>query len=154
MTTAKKSGPAEKNTHKLAVVLVRGMVDVSWDIKDTIRMLRLRRKNHCVVINDTPMARGMIVKAKDYVTWGPIDEKTYHLLLAKRGKEFQSRENDSKKKYQYAMVVEDGKKYKPYFALNPPRKGFCRKGIKVAFSAGGALGYRGEKMADLVQRML
>lgn len=153
MTAARKTEHSEHNA-KLAIVLVRGMVDVSQDIKDTIRMLRLQRKNHCVIVNNTPAMRGMIVKAKDYVTWGPIDDKTVHQLLAKRGQEFKSRENDSKNKYQYKLLMVENKKYKPYFTLNPPRKGFGRKGIKVAFSAGGALGYRGDKMNNLIERML
>src|SRR3989344_5098018 len=151
MAATQKTGPAEHNA-KLAVILVRGMVDVSQDIKDTIRLLRLQRKNHCVVVNITPMIRGMITKAKDYVTWGPIDDKMFHQLLAKRGKEFKSRENDAKNKYHYKLLIVENKKYKPYFTLNPPRKGFGRKGIKVAFSAGGALGYRGDKMSNLVER--
>jgi len=37
--------------------------------------------------------------------------------------------------------------------LHPPRGGFERKGIKKSFSVGGALGYRGEKMNDLLRKM-
>ena len=43
---------------------------------------------------------------------------------------------------------------KPFFRLNPPVKGFDRKGIKVPFSLGGALGYRKEKINDLIKRMV
>ena len=40
------------------------------------------------------------------------------------------------------------------FRLNPPRGGFERKGIKVSFNSGGALGYRGEKINSLIKKML
>ncbi len=38
--------------------------------------------------------------------------------------------------------------------LAPPRGGWERKGIKKSFAEGGALGYRGRKMDDLIKRML
>ncbi|MBI4151975.1 uL30 family ribosomal protein [Candidatus Woesearchaeota archaeon] len=142
------------NGTKLAVVLVRGMIDLNTPLRDTLSSLRLHHKNHCVVVGDSPVSRGMIQKVKDYVTWGEISPAVYQELVEKRGKEFKARLTDGKKKYAYAFIEFQGKKYKPYFALNPPRKGFGRKGIKVAFRAGGALGFRGEKINDLLQRMM
>lgn len=139
---------------KLAVVLVRGLVKVTKPIKDTIAMLNLKRKNCCVVVENNAMNEGMIIKAKDYVTWGEISSDTFQRLLEMRGKEFKKRETDSKGKYEYNALEVNGRKYKKYFCLNPPRKGFGRKGIKVAFKAGGALGYRGEKINDLIIKML
>ncbi|MBI2103026.1 uL30 family ribosomal protein [Candidatus Woesearchaeota archaeon] len=139
---------------KLAVVLVRGLIDMNQPLKDALRVLRLHRKNHCVIVADNPVSRGMLNKVKDYVTWGEISSETYTELVERRGKEFKARQTDGKKKYSYATIEFKGKKYKPYFALNPPLKGFGRKGIKVAFRAGGALGNRGEKMNDLIKRMM
>ena len=37
---------------KLAIVLVRGVVGVTQSVKDTLSLLRLNRKNHCVVIDN------------------------------------------------------------------------------------------------------
>lgn len=139
---------------KIAVVLIRGCIDMTQQLKDTLRILGLLNKNHCVVLDDTAVIRGMIIKVKDYITWGVISDETYQQLFAKRGKEFKARETDTQQKYSYRVLVNDGKKYKPYFALNPPRKGYGRKGIKIAFRAGGALGDRGEKINDLLQRMM
>ncbi|MBI4147284.1 uL30 family ribosomal protein [Candidatus Woesearchaeota archaeon] len=130
---------------KLAVVLVRGMVKVVKPIKETLMMLNLNRKNHCVVIEDTPAYNGMLFKVKDYITWGEIDEATFAELVHKRGQLSDGRGKS---------VEINGKKYKRHFALNPPLKGFGRKGIKTSFKVGGGLGYRGEKMNDLVKRML
>ena len=111
-------------------------------------------KNNCVIINDTPENKGMLIKVKDYVTWGTLDDTTFKDLVEKRGHEYRGRTTDSKQKYSYKTFDVDGKKYKPYFRLNPPQKGFGRKGIKVAFKVGGALGDRKEKINDLIKRML
>ena len=139
---------------KLVVVLVRGLIDLSQEIKDTLRMLRLTRKNHCVVVDDTPSVHGMVVKVKDCVTFGPLSSETFAKLVEKRGVEFLGRKTDRQKAYSYDMIAYNGKDYLPYFRLSPPRKGFGRKGIKIAFGVGGALGNRGEKINDLIERML
>ena len=96
----------------------------------------------------------MINKVKDLVAWGTVTEETFKELVAKRGIEFRARQTDSRGHYHYRCLEYQGKKYKPYFALNPPLKGFGRKGIKVAFKAGGALGNRGEMINDLLKRMM
>jgi len=41
---------------------------------------------------------------------------------------------------------------KPVFRLAPPVKGY--EGIKRSFKEGGALGYRGKKINDLIWRMM
>ena len=52
------------------------------------------------------------------------------------------------------FIVINDKKIKKYFRLNAPRKGFGRKGIKHTFKEGGALGYRGQAINDLIKRMV
>ena len=141
-------------TNKLAIILVRGLVNVTQSVKDTLSLLRLNRKNHCVVIDNNPVNLGMIKKTKDFFTWGEIDEEMFKELVDKRGEEFQARLTDRKEKYSYKSLEINGRKYKPYFRLNPPKKGFGRKGIKVAFKVGGGLGYRADKINDLIKRML
>ena len=145
---------ASLSSSRIAAILVRGVVKGSQPLKDTLRILNLSRKNHCVVIDNTPVFRGMMQKAKDYLTWGEISEDTFQKLLAARGKEIRERTHDRKGKYAYHSLDVNGKKFLPYFTLNSPRKGFGRKGVKVSFKAGGALGYRGEKLNDLILRML
>jgi len=122
----------------IAVVLVRGLQHITSEIKDTLFMLRLRKKLTCVVLDDTPTNRGMIKKVKDYITWGAIDQDTLKLLVEKRGK----------------VNPEDKTKTKPYFNLHPPRGGFERKGTKKPFAMGGALGDRKEKINDLLKKMI
>lgn len=140
---------------KIIIVLVRGLIRVRGTIKDTLKMLRLTRKNHCAVVDNTPINMGMIKKAKDYITWGEIDPETYTELISKRGEQYEGPETCSKGKIKYnKFFVHEGKKYKKYFRLNPPRKGFGRKGIKIPFKVGGGLGYRGEKINQLIKNML
>ena len=144
---------SEENKKRLAVIRIRGQTGIKKDIKDTLKMLCLYRSNYCVVVDDSLF--GMIRKVKDYVTWGEIDDETYKLLVEKRGKEYTGRLTDSKKKINYKkFIIVNNKKYKKYFRLSPPRGGFERKGIKVPFTIGGALGYRKEKINDLIKKMV
>jgi len=126
----------EPASEKIAVIRVRGNIRVGQDNKDTLSMLRLYKKNYCVVLNGTASINGMIKKVKDYVTWGEIDDETFDLLKEKRGK------------------TKANGEMKPFFRLSPPRGGFERKGIKTAFTLGGALGYRESKINDLIKRMV
>lgn len=133
----------EKNKN-LAVVRVRGPVKINKEIESAMQLLRLYRKNYCTVVEATPLNLGMIKKVKNYVTFGEIDDETYRLLTEKRGKEHKGKKG-----------CEEGKtKYRPFFRLNPPKKGFGRKGIKVDFQIGGALGDRKEKINELIKRMI
>lgn len=126
----------KKENQKLAIVLVRGLIGMNYNIKKTIEMLKLHRKNSCVVVPDTPVSRGMAVKVKDYTTYGIINEETHKLLLEKRARKNKKGEIDN------------------VFRLSPPVKGFERKGIKKSFNIGGALGDRKEKINELIKRMI
>ncbi len=143
----------EKPIKKIAIIRIRGITGIKKDIKDTLNMLCLYHNNYCVVVSDSLL--GMIKKTKDYVTWGEIDDETYKLLVEKRGEEYKGRLTDTKKKINYKkFIIVNNKKYKKYFRLSPPRGGFERKGIKVPFKKGGALGYRKEKINDLIKKMV
>ena len=139
----------------LAAVRIRGRTMVRTTIVDAMNMLRLYKNNFCVVVPNTPTYIGMLKQAKDYITWGEIDDETFKLLVEKRGEEFHGRETDTKEliKYNDYFVV-GNKKLKRYFRLNSPRKGFGRIGIKQSFQRGGALGYRGAAINDLIKKMV
>jgi large subunit ribosomal protein L30 len=154
---------------KIGVVRIRGSMGVRKDIKDTMNILKLYNKNHCIIINNSPNLIGMLRKIKDYVTWGEIEEKTFKELLLKRGKIIGKKnltEQYIKEKtklsidefvnefFNFKKTLNDIPGLKSYFRLKPPVKGFERKGIKVPFSMGGVLGYRKEKINDLILRML
>src|SRR3989344_7223684 len=111
---------------KIAIIQIRTLCKTSTKVVDTLRMLHLSRKQHCSVYELSPALSGMLDRIKDVVTYGPISEETYKALCEKRG------EKDPK----------DASKLKNLFRLNPPRGGYERKGIKVPFTIGGALGER------------
>lgn len=153
---------------RLAVVRVRGTVGVRRDIRDTLRMLRLVRVNHAVIVDDRPSYLGMLQKAKDYITWGEINAETLAALLRKRGRLIGDKPltDEVVRKYtpyktidEFARAVinfeaelSDIPELKPVFRLHPPRKGY--EGIKRSWKEGGALGYRGEAINDLIMRMI
>ncbi len=120
---------------KIAVIRIRGTDDVNSHIEDTMRMLRLHKKHTCAVFEKSDNLMGMLMKSKDYVTYGELDDDTYKLLVDKRG------------------IKKDGKLQK-YFHLQPPRGGFGRRGVKYSFGQRGALGYRGVKINDLIKKMI
>jgi large subunit ribosomal protein L30 len=151
-----------------AVVRIRGHIKVDVRIEDTLRMLRLTRVNHCVVVPATKQTQGMVQKAKDYITWGEIDPETLTDLISKKGRILgEKRITDSyvREKTQYPNVQSLAKamarcefKYKdltdvkPIFRLHPPKGGF--RTIKRAIHAGGPLGYRGKDINRFIQRSL
>ena len=145
---------AQRQDTRLAVVLIRGVVKAPPFVRKTLALLNLHRVNQAVISVDTPALRGMVKQVKDYVTWGEISVETLSELLMKRGELYQGRLQDRFRIYKYRTSNFDGKAYKPSFRLSPPRSGFGRKGVKVAYAASGGLGYRGEAINDLIRRML
>lgn len=140
-----------------AVVRIRGSVDVREEIKDTLRMLRLTRVNHCVLVREDPKIEGMIRKVKDFVTWGEIGDKTLEKLVSQRGRMAGDKKLDLKEtksilaKMKKVENLKEIEGFKSVFRMNPPRKGY--EGTKQPFPK-GALGYRGEKINELLERMM
>lgn len=147
---------------KLAIVLVRGTVNMHPDVKKTLELFYLKKKFACVVVPDNKVNRGMIAKIKDYVTYGEIDENTYEAVLKSRGRTIDNKFLDEKKVkeviekfFNKDIKVREIRDLdvKPFFNLHPPIKGFERGGIKKPFVNGGALGYRADSINDLLSRM-
>lgn len=131
-----------------AVIRIRSTIGASREIRDTLKMLNLHRINSCTIIHPNPSYKGMLQKVKDYVTWGEIDDETLKLLLEKRAKVENVEEAINK--------LKEGAKLKeitnPCIRLHPPRKGY--KSIKRPYKLGGAAGYRGKDINELIRRML
>lgn len=147
----------------LLVVRLRGNIGVRKEVRDTLRMLGLTRVNHCVLIPDTPSYRGMLQKAKDYITWGEADKKTVEVLLRERGElvggkkltEEYIRSLNFSSLGELADALMEGRRVpglKKVFRLHPPRKGLIS--IKHPYGHGGDLGYRGKAINELVLRMV
>ena len=120
---------ATATSQEYAIIQVRGIINTNFEIKDTLKMLNLKTQNNCVIIPLTPTYKGMMQKVKDFTTFGQITKETKEILIKTYGEQ-------------------------KTFRLSPPKKGYERKGIKRPFKLGGALGDRGEKINDLILRML
>ena len=154
----------------LLVIRVRSDRGVKPKIRDTMSMLNLTRVNHAVLIPDTPAYAGMLQKAKDYVTWGEIEVDTIASLLKERGRMTGDKpvtDAEIKAGSEYSTIkalakaiaagdarTNDVEELKPVFRLHPPRGTKGWGGIKRSFSVGGALGFRGEAITELVGRMI
>ena len=151
-----------------AAIRIRGIVNVNPDIKKTLQLLNLTRVNHCVLLEENPSTKGMLQVVKDYLTWGEIDKKVLAKLITIRGK-LEGDKNltesyiksatsyDNLDKLSQAIIdkkfkYRDIPSVKPVFRLNPPRKGY--EGVKRSFANKGALGYRGEKINQLIEKMI
>jgi large subunit ribosomal protein L30 len=151
-----------------AVIRVRGTVNIKPDIKKTMQLLRLSRTNHCVLLEENVVFKGMLQMVKDYTTWGEINKETLSKLLSERGKLIGDKpltEEYLKKATPYhsfeklsEAILKEKVKYreipevKPLFRLNPPKKG--HRTVKRSFVNKGSLGYRKDEINKLIDRML
>lgn len=130
-------------------------------------MLHLSRNNYAVLVNDSPSFLGMLKAAQGFVTWGEPSKETVASMLKERGRFVGNKKLTDEKlqKIGYKSVEELADavfncqvdywtlpNIQPVFKLHPPTKGFRGK-IKKS-GAGGELGYRGEKISELLKRMV
>ncbi|MBR9682336.1 MAG: 50S ribosomal protein L30 [Candidatus Aenigmarchaeota archaeon] len=140
-----------------AVIRVRGLNHIRKPVKDTFTMLRLHRKMHCVLLEDTPINKGMIQKVKDWTTFGEINDDVLKAMIAKRGRKLGDVRLTPEEVETVFQEIKSGKKpkdtiIKPVFRLTPPSGGF-KKSIKGHYPK-GELGSRGDKINDLIKRMI
>ena len=151
-----------------AVIRVRGQPDVNRDIEYTMGLLGLTRVNHLVIVPENDSTKGMLQVVKDYCTWGEVDEATLAALIRARGKlagdkditddylkensEFATVDDLAKAIIENNYKMRDVEAAKPVFRMHPPVRGY--EGNKRSYQNGGALGYRGAAINDLINRML
>mgnify|MGYP003323051414 FL=1 len=152
------------------VVRVRSNVNVERSIRETMDYLNLTKVNHAVIIPENDQYRGMLQKAKDYITWGEATEATVEKMLAERGRmsgdspltddivkdstDFKNNSDFAKSVTSGDSKVKDVPGLKRVFRLHPPRGPKGWGGIKRSFVIGGALGARGDEINSLVDRMI
>ncbi len=145
---------------KYIAMRIRGTVDVPGDVEATLNLLRLRRKFAAVILEKNQVNMGMLHKAKDYISFGEIDQETFKQLLLKRAKKEGEKplEIAGKAIEEFIQKFWDNKakfsdlKIKPFFRLHPPIGGF-KKSTRLS-APKGLLGYQGEKINLLVKKML
>lgn len=152
----------------VAVIRLRGKQNINPKITTTLHSMRLNQVNHAVILPENETTKGMLQVAKDYVTWGEVDADTIADAIKARGRlvgdkpitdDHVSANTDFGTIDDLAKAIAAGEflyknipDVKPLLRLHPARKGL--EGIKRSVQAGGALGYRGAGINDLVRRMM
>lgn len=141
----------------IAVIRISGLVEIPRDVQETLFRLRMRKKYTLVLVNETPENLGMLKKVRNFVAFGKIDKETLTELIEKRAKTIANKKIkiDAGK---IATELLDGKTKKKlsdfglklFMGMHPPRKGIDSK---IHYPK-GVLGDHGDKINDLIRRML
>ncbi|MFC3477155.1 50S ribosomal protein L30 [Halobacterium litoreum] len=137
-----------------AVVQVRGEVNMSEDVSDTLEMLNIHSVNHCALVPETDTYSGMVAKVNDYVAFGEPSEDVLTELVERRAEPLEgSADVDDEwvaENTEYSDVadlvgalLDDETTLRdaglaPVLRLHPPRGG--HDGIKQPVSEKGELG--------------
>ena len=137
-----------------AIVQIRGEVNMSGAVEDTLKMLNIHRVNHCALVPETETYRGMITKVNDYVAHGEPSVETVQTLLETRAEPEEGDEDvdeawlaahtdyDDFGALAAALVDEETtlreQGLSPVLRLHPPRGG--HRGQKHPTTEGGQLG--------------
>ena len=137
-----------------AVVQLRGEVNQSGAVRDTLSMLNLGRVNHATFVPDTDAYRGMVTKVNDWVAHGEPSEDVVTLLVARRAEPAEGAaavddewvaehtDYDDVASLAAALVSEEttlqAQGLSPTLRLHPPRGGHA--GVKHPTKEGGQLG--------------
>jgi large subunit ribosomal protein L30 len=104
-----------------------------------------------MLIHENASYQGMLQKVKDFVTWGEVNKKSVEKLLSAR-----AGLQGSQLKETVDQLMKGEIRLKDITSLplrlHPPIKGY--EGVKRPYKLGGALGYRGKDINDLLGRML
>lgn len=131
-------------------------------------MLHLTRNNYAALIDNRASFIGMLKAALNFITWGEASKEIVSMLIKERGMLAGRKKitDEYAKKIGYKSVddLADAifncrteywklSNVQPVFKLHPPTKGFKGK-TKKGYGAGGELGYRKEKINELIIRMI
>jgi len=151
-----------------AIVQLRGEVNMSGAVRDTLQMLNLHSTNHVTFVPETDAYRGMITKVNDYVAFGEPSAETVATLLSRRGEPDEgdadvddawvadNTEYADVASLAEALVAEETtlreQGLSPVVRLHPPRGG--HDGIKHPVVEGGQLGrHETDEIDSLLEAM-
>lgn len=154
------------------IVRIRGWAGSPWYVEETLEMLRLRRTFNAMIYPKKPEIEGMLLKVQPYVTWGELKEETLSELITNKrlltieGKPLNDEYIKDRLKIQGGLqefvkkimneeirINELGEYIKLPIRLHPPSGGF-KGSVKKPFNVKGEFGYRGDKINELVRRMI
>ncbi|MGC8676372.1 MAG: uL30 family ribosomal protein [Candidatus Micrarchaeia archaeon] len=137
-----------KKDSLIAIVRVRGTVGVRKDIAETLDRLGLKHPNNLALVRATDSSIGMIAKCSSYIAYGEISSDVLAKVLESEGLKLSSEE--------LAAIASGAKPLRDVvqmpIRLHPPRHGY--KGTRKPYGHGGALGYRGNAINELIRRMV
>ena len=151
-----------------ALVQLRGEVNMSQDVRDTLQMLNLHSVNHVTFVPETDTYRGMITKVNDYVAFGEPSADVVATLIERRGEADEgdadiddewvadNTDYDDVDALAEALVDEEttlrDEGLAPVVRLHPPRGG--HDGLKHPVKEGGELGkHNTEEINALLKAM-
>ncbi len=151
-----------------AIVQLRGEVDMSGGVHDTLEMLNVHGVNTCTFVPETDTYRGMITKVNDWVAHGEPSLDVVETLLRTRAEPLEgsadvdddwvaeNTEYDDVASLAEALVGEETKLrdqgLSPAIRLHPPRGG--HRGVKHPTKEGGQLGkHTTEQIDELLEAM-
>jgi len=155
----------------VAVVRIRGTVNVRKDVEETLKLLRLHKPHHVVIIPLTESYKGMLIKAQRMIAWGEVTFDTFLKLLKSKGRlignkkirdtlikkyskgRFESVESLARAIWNKEIGLKNITWLKPVFRLRPPSGGY-RGSIKKPFELGGSFGYWGSRINELLEKMM
>jgi len=151
-----------------AIVQLRGEVNMSTAVHDTLKMLNIHRVNHCAFVPETETYRGMITKVNEFVAHGEPSADAVETVLRTRAEPehgdadvdeawlAENTDYDSFEALAEALVDEETtlkeQGLSPVLRLHPPRGG--HRGQKHPTSEGGQLGkHQTEEIDELLEAM-
>jgi large subunit ribosomal protein L30 len=151
-----------------AIIQIRGNVNMSQAVEDTLEMLNIHHVNHCAFVPETDTYRGMITKVNEYVAHGEPSTATVAEVLERRAEPEQGNEDvdaawlSAHTSYEdfdelaSALVSEEttlrAAGLSPVVRLHPPRGG--HRGQKQPTAEGGQLGvHTTEQIDELLEAM-
>ncbi|HLF53999.1 MAG TPA: uL30 family ribosomal protein [Candidatus Nanoarchaeia archaeon] len=135
----------------ILIIRISGLVEMPSDAQETLFRMHLRRKYSAIILKETKETMDLLQKVRNFVAYGKVDSKTIEELVDKRGQSLSGKKIDAKKVAEIIEkegILKSG--IKQFFRLHPPRKGINSK----SHYPKGVLGDNGEKINDLVRRML
>ncbi len=138
----------------IAVIRIKGLINIEEGMKETLHRLRLRRKYNCIIMPENEESMKILKKIRSFVAYGKISDETLKKLIEERAEPVPGSSGKSRKINAEAVMkeIKSGKteSIKAYFRLHPPRGGIKSK---IHFPR-GVLGDNGDKINNLIARML
>ncbi len=135
----------------ILVIRISGLVEMPSDAQEALFRMRLRKKYSAVLLKENPENLKLLQHVRNFIAFGKIDSRTFEELLSKRAVSTDKKRIDAKKAA--GIIEKDSAEkagIKPFFRLHPPRGGIDSK----SHFPRGVLGDNGEKINELVRRML